>query len=147
MMPSVSRILYIVSCALVSSALFGLASGPITKAPPPKTPGQESVRGYLVDMLCVKEEAAHLAELGPRHTKKCLQMPACRQSGYALLLPSTHDVLRLDQRGNELAAKLLDSHRLESGWLVQVRGKRSDDQFAVIALELTLAPRAAKKKR
>jgi len=68
-----------------------------------KTRLQESVRGYLVDTLCVKEEASQLAQLGSKHTKKCLEMPACRESGYALLLPAhNNEVLRFDRRGNKV---------------------------------------------
>lgn len=97
---------------------------------------QESVHGYLVDTVCVKEEAAQLAQLGAKHTKKCLEMPACRESGYALLLPShNNDVLHFDRRGNELAAKLVSGHRIESGWLLQATGKRTGNQFAVATLE------------
>lgn len=112
----------------------------------PKKIIQESVRGYLVDTVCVREESDQLKKLGPKHTKKCLQMPACRQGGYALLLPS-NDVLRFDQRGNDLAIKLVDSHRLESGWLLQATGKRTGEQFAVATLELVAQPRAKQKKR
>ena len=103
------------------------------------------MRGYLVDAVCLKEEAAQLHELGSRHSKKCLQMPACRQSGYALLLPSNNDVIRFDKRGNDLAVKLVDSHRRESGWLLQATGKRTGDQFAVASLELV--PRSPVKRR
>src|SRR5882757_7428717 len=85
-----------------------------------KTRTQESVRGYLVDTVCVKEEAAQLADLGYKHTKKCLQMPACRESGYALLLPAhNNDVLRLDKHGNDLAARLVNGRHAEGGWLLQ----------------------------
>src|SRR5438309_6936299 len=101
-----------------------------------KMGNQESVRGYLVDTVCVKEEAAQLSQLGVKHTKKCLQMPACRESGYALLLSShNNDVLHFDKRGNELAARLVNRHRIESGWLLQAMGKRTGDQFAVATLE------------
>jgi hypothetical protein len=101
-----------------------------------KAGNQESVRGYLVDTVCVKEEAAQLSQLGVKHTKKCLEMPACREGGYALLLSShNNDVLRFDKRGNELAAKLINGHRVESGWLLQATGKRNGDQFAVVTLE------------
>jgi hypothetical protein len=102
-----------------------------------KTRTQESVRGYLVDTVCVKEEAAQLADLGSKHTKKCLQMPACRESGYALLLPThNNDVLRFDKHGNDLAAKLVNGRHAEGGWLLQVTGKRNGDEFAVVALEV-----------
>jgi hypothetical protein len=108
---------------------------------------RESVRGYLVDTVCVKEEAAQLSQLGVKHTKKCLEMPACRESGYALLLPShNNDVLHFDQRGNELAARIIDGHRMESGWLLQATGKRIGDQFAVATLEFVSKSPVKRKK-
>jgi hypothetical protein len=85
----------------------------------------------------VKEEAAQLADLGSKHTKKCLQMPACRESGYALLLPShNNDVLRFDKHGNDLAARLVNGRHVESGWLLQATGRRNGDEFAVATLEI-----------
>ena len=97
----------------------------------------ESVRGYLVDTVCVKEEAAQLAQLGVKHTRKCLQMPACQESGYALLLPShNNDVLHFDKRGNQLAAKLVNGRHAEGGWLLQATGKHNGGEFAVATLEI-----------
>lgn len=112
-----------------------------------KTRNQESVRGYLVDTVCAKEEAAQLSQLGLKHTKKCLTMPACRESGYALLLlSSNNDVLHFDKRGNDLAARFVSEHRLESGWLVRATGKRTGDQFAVATLEFVPQSSVKRKK-
>ena|SRR5260221_646598 len=94
----------------------------------------EIVIGYLVDMVCVRDEAAHLAELGAKHTTKCLKMPACRASGYALLLVS-NEVLRFDPHGSELAAKLIDGAHREGDWKMRATGKREGDSFLVRALE------------
>jgi hypothetical protein len=113
----------------------------------PKTRVQESVRGYLVDTLCVKEETAQLADLGSKHTKKCLQMPACRESGYALLLPSHNDVLRLDKHGNDLAARLVNTRHGEGGWLLRATGKRNGDVFAVSTLEIVPLSSAKRRKQ
>ncbi len=136
-----SRIFYIAWCAVGFLAVARSADlGP-------KTRPQELVRGYLVDTVCVKEEAAQLADLGSKHTKKCLQMPACRESGYALLLPSKNDVLHFDKRGNDLAAKLVNEHRLESGWLLRATGRRTGDQFAVATLEIVPKPAIKRTKQ
>jgi hypothetical protein len=131
-MKSLGRIFYIGCCVLglltvnARSADMGTKSRPV-----------ESVRGYLVDTVCVKEEAAQLAHLGVKHTRKCLQMPACQESGYALLLPShNNDVLRFDKRGNQLAAKLVNGRHAEGGWLLQATGKRNGEEFAVATLEI-----------
>jgi hypothetical protein len=130
-MKSFVRICWVACCVL---SLLTINSRGAERAA--KAGNQESVRGYLVDTVCVKEEAAQLSQLGVKHTKKCLEMPACREGGYALLLSShNNDVLRFDKRGNELAVKLINGHRVESGWLLQAIGKRNGDQFAVATLE------------
>ena len=77
------RICWVTCCVLSLLAINARGAERAAKAGNP-----ESVRGYLVDTVCVKEEAAQLSQLGVKHTKKCLEMPACREGGYALLLPS-----------------------------------------------------------
>jgi urocanate hydratase len=129
-MKSIVSYLFITCCAVNLLAVNAWTTDIGTK----KTPSHESVRGYLVDTVCVREEATQLAQLGSKHTKKCLEMPTCRQSGYALLLPSS-DVLHFDKRGNELTSKLVKGHKAENGWLLLATGKRSGDQFAVATLE------------
>jgi hypothetical protein len=139
---SFARICWMICCVLCLVALDAGGTERSTKAAK-----QESVRGYLVDTVCVKEEAAQLSQLGMKHTKKCLTMPACREGGYALLLSShNNDVLRFDKRGNELAARLVDGRRIESGWLLQATGKRTGDQFAVAALAFVPKSPAKHKK-
>lgn len=117
-----------------AGSAFGLPADSPKKA---GTPAEKSevVNGHLVDMVCVRDEAAHLAELGPKHTTKCLKMPACRDSGYALLLPS-NEVLRFDPRGNELAAKLIEAAHRDGDWKMRATGKREGDNFLVKTLEL-----------
>ena len=133
-MKSFGRTFYIACCAIGLLAAHA-RSADLSAKPRPA----ESVRGYLVDTVCVKEEAAHLADLGVKHTRKCLQMPVCRESGYALLLSSQNhknDVLRFDSRGNQLAAKLVNGRHVDGGWLLQATGKRKGDEFAVATLEI-----------
>jgi hypothetical protein len=132
-MKSLGRIFYIACCTV------GLLAANARSADLGAKRTAESVRGYLVDTVCVKEEAAQLDALGIKHTRKCLQMPACRESGYALLLSSPNhknDVLRFDDRGNQLAARLVNGRHAEGGWLLQATGKRKGDEFAVATLEI-----------
>ncbi len=117
-------------CCLLLSA--PLTAG--TAANPDATPRKEAVRGYLVDLVCVKEEAGKIAELGPNHTRKCLQMPACIQGGYAVLLPS-NEVLAFDEHGNELARKLVASRHQEKGFVVKATGTREGDHLHVLRIE------------
>lgn len=97
-------------------------------------PRKESVRGYLLDTVCIKEEAGKLPDLGPNHTRKCLQMPACVQGGYAVLLPS-NEVLTFDEHGNELARKLIASSHKEKGFAIKATGIREGDHFRVLRIE------------
>ncbi len=135
------RIFYIACCSLGLLAVDALGAGKTATRPRL----QQSVRGYLVDNLCLKEEAARLSELGRKHTRKCLQMPSCRESGYGLLLPATNDVLRFDKHGNDLAIQLINSKPLESGWLLQATGSRSQDRFVVTTLDL-VSPARGKRQ-
>src|SRR5438270_14102219 len=86
-------------------------------------PGKETVSGYLVDLVCVKEEAGKVADFGPGHSKKCLEMPVCSRGGYAILLPSK-EVLSLDDRSNELARKLISNSHKENGFALKATGIR-----------------------
>lgn len=96
--------------------------------------GKELVQGYLVDQVCVSDEAGRMSELGPVHTRKCLEMPACIQGGYAILLPS-NQVLNFDAHGNDLARKWLTSHRREKGIRIKASGTREGNTLHVLRIE------------
>lgn len=98
------------------------------------SPHREILRGYLVDMVCMKEEAGKFTDFAPNHSKKCLQMPACIQGGYGILL-SSKEVLPFDNHGNELAKKLIASHRQEKGFVVRATGVRQGSRFDVTRIE------------
>lgn len=94
----------------------------------------ETVRGYLVDLVCIKEEAGKLPTFGHDHTKKCLQMPVCARSGYAVLL-SSKEVLPFDEHGNELASKLIASRHQEKGIVIKATGTRQENIFHVLRID------------
>ena len=96
---------------------------------------RETVKGYLVDMVCVKAQSANLKELGPNHTRMCLEMPVCGKSGYAVLLPS-NEVLAFDEQGNQLVRKLVSSTHRAQNFLIKVVGERKPDQFKLDHIEL-----------
>jgi hypothetical protein len=95
---------------------------------------KETLRGYLVDLVCMREEAGKNADFAEKHTKKCLQMPVCSQGGYALLL-SSKEVLTFDDHGNELARKLIAARRQESDFIIKATGTRQENTFHVLRLE------------
>src|SRR6266571_2280539 len=89
----------------VSSLLIFLATSAMLRAS-----DHQSWSGYLIDVACATDRKNNLSKLGPEHTRKCLQMPACQNSGYALLTEELQ-VLRFDHRGNDLARKLLEKDK------------------------------------
>ena len=97
--------------------------------------GIEIFHGYLIDLVCAKEEATRLAELGAHHTRKCLEMPACIKGGFGVLL-SSNEVLSFDQRGNQLALALVSRRRhREKGFVIKVRGKYTDGCVEVFRID------------
>jgi hypothetical protein len=118
--------LFLITITLASSAAAATDS---TGAP-----HKEVLRGYLIDMVCMKEEAGKSTDFAPNHSKKCLQMPACIHGGYGILL-SSKEVFPFDDHGNELAKKLIASHRQEKGFVVKVTGVRQGSRFDVTRIE------------
>ena len=94
-----------------------------------------TVHGYLVDIACVTDRASEGGDLGPSHTKKCLQMPACERSGYAVM-DAKNNVYKFDARGNELAKTLIAATDKEKDWKIVVSGKLLGDQLAVGKLQI-----------
>lgn len=114
---------------LLTSALPLLSAG--SKAQGKKT----TVRGYLVDIACVNDRASEGSDFGESHTKKCLQMPACERSGYAVMDADNH-VYRFDDRGNVAAKDLIAKTDKDKDWQIVVSGKLLGDQLTVSKLQL-----------
>jgi hypothetical protein len=91
--------------------------------------------GYLVDVSCSRDEAEAGPGWGQRHTRACLLMPICVQSGYALLT-SDNQVIRFDGKGNQQAHKLILATQQDKNWRIRVRGERADDEVKVSSIEL-----------
>jgi hypothetical protein len=54
--------------------------------------------GTLVDITCATDPKRNLTKLRSEHTRKCLLMPICAESDYALLT-DRDEVLRFDAKG------------------------------------------------
>jgi hypothetical protein len=96
-----------------------------------------TLKGTLVDVSCATERANDLDSLRVKHTRKCLQMPDCDKSGFALLT-ADDKVLKFDEAGNTRARALIAATDREKDWAVTVSGKLDGDTLAV--KKLTLAP-------
>jgi hypothetical protein len=93
------------------------------------------VHGYLVDIACILERNEEKSELGKIHTKKCLQMPACERSGYAVM-DSKDNLYKFDETGNTLAKKFISETNKEKDWRVVVSGRLQGEQLVVAKLQL-----------
>jgi hypothetical protein len=91
--------------------------------------------GYLVDVSCSRDEAEAGPGWGQKHTRACLLMPVCVQSGYALLT-SDNQVIRFDGKGNQQAYKLILATHQDKNWRIRVRGERAGDEVKVSSIEL-----------
>jgi len=110
--------------ALLAALLTSIAQGRASQA------SDHNWVGYLIDTACAGDRKNNLSTLGPEHTRKCLEMPACRNSGYALL---TDDliVLRFDARGNNLSKELVESNTWRTGRKIRVVGDLDGDMILV----------------
>ena len=118
----------IIAAMLLLSTLSLLSA---TKSSGKKT----TIHGYLVDIACVNDRASEGGDLGPAHTKKCLQMPACERSGYAIM-DAKNNVYKFDAHGNEMAKNLIASTDKEKDWQIVVSGKVAGDQLTVGKLQI-----------
>jgi hypothetical protein len=91
--------------------------------------------GTLVDITCATDPKRNLSQLRSEHTRKCLLMPVCAESGYALLTDHD-DVLRFDAAGNELARKLIEQNSRSHHWQVSVEGILAGDHLSVQHIKL-----------
>jgi hypothetical protein len=101
--------------------------------------GPEKVKhvltGTLVDINCATDTKKDLAKLRSEHTRKCLLMPICAESGYAILTDND-EVLRFDAKGNEQASKLIEKQTRNQKWRVSVDGVVVGAQLRVLHIKL-----------
>lgn len=117
------------------SVLFLLAAAPLYSSNSKPQGKKVVLRGYLVDIACVNDRASEGADLGEVHTKKCLQMPACERSGYAVMDAQDH-VYKFDANGNTIAKNLIAATDKDKDWQIVVSGRLQGDQLTVAKLQL-----------
>jgi len=96
---------------------------------------KKTIKGYLVDVACVTERTSELSTLGIVHTKRCLQMPDCERSGYAILT-GDRKIIRFDAAGNEQAKQLIAASDRDKDYRVVVSGRVQKDSITVSELRL-----------
>jgi hypothetical protein len=98
----------------------------------------QALVGTLVDVTCATDPKRDLNKLRSEHTRKCLLMPVCSESGYALLTDDDR-VLKFDTEGNNLARKLILNHAQNQNWRISVAGAPDGDHFKVARIKLLKA--------
>jgi hypothetical protein len=93
-----------------------------------------TVKGYLVDMQCAREEGSR-PDFGIKHSKECLQMPECVNSGYGILTDDKK-VIRFDASGNEQAKKFIADLKKTTDIKVTVTGTIAGESMTVSKIEL-----------
>jgi hypothetical protein len=93
-----------------------------------------TVKGYLVDLSCAAEDGKNPG-FGVQHTKNCLQMEDCANSGYGVLTPDKK-VIRFDKAGNDSTRKFLTSITKHNDLKVTVTGNVNGDEMTVNKIEL-----------
>ena len=96
---------------------------------------KQAFTGTLVDITCATDAKRNLTKLRAEHSRKCLLMPICAESGYALLTDED-EVLRFDAKGIELARKMIEKHSRSQTWRVSIEGAIHADQLAVERIHL-----------
>lgn len=95
---------------------------------------ETTVKGYLVDLACGMSEGSR-PDFGIKHSKACLQMPECEQSGYGVLMPD-NTIIRFDKAGNARAKAFIAELKKNTDIKVTVTGARSGETMTVSAIEL-----------
>jgi hypothetical protein len=93
-----------------------------------------TVKGYLVDMACGREEGSR-PDFGVKHSKECLQMPECVSSGYGVLTDDKK-IIRFDAAGNDQAKKFIADLKKNTDIRVTVTGSVSGESMTVSKIEL-----------
>jgi hypothetical protein len=94
----------------------------------------KTISGHLVDVSCATDDGSKPG-FGAKHSKKCLQMPECEESGYALLT-ADNKVIKFDKAGNATAKQFIAKTDKDKDWKVNVTGDVSGDNMTVQSLEL-----------
>ncbi|MDP9267888.1 MAG: hypothetical protein M3P27_06125 [Acidobacteriota bacterium] len=87
----------------------------------------QTINGHLVDVACASENIEKpKADFGAKHSKKCLQMAECEESGYAVLT-ADNKLIKFDKASNDSAKKFIAATEHDKDWKVAVTGSLNKD--------------------
>jgi hypothetical protein len=129
------RLRALLCIALLFAVALAALSATAADAPKAARPRKVTLKGTLMDVACATERADDLATLRIKHTRKCLQMPECEKSGFAVLT-ADNQVIRFDAAGNERAKAVVAATQQQKEIRVKVSGSLLGDQLTVKKLSL-----------
>lgn len=98
--------------------------------------------GYLSDVACATKgiavDGTNLATHPEKHTVACMKSPGCMASGYGILIKAKtgeYTFVKFDQKGNEMAKKLLETTKKTNNVKIKVQGTRMIEVENITALE------------
>lgn len=85
---------------------------------------------YLLDVDCankaITDDGTNLRTNPENHTVACLKKPSCMASGYGVILRNKetgkYNFYKFDEKGDEIAKKLLEVTKKIDNMLIKVRG-------------------------
>jgi hypothetical protein len=80
------------------------------------------LHGTLIDLTCWNDRSGDTSTLLREHTKRCLQMPDCIASGYAIVTPDGQ-VYKMDPASNDSTTKWIAATQQAANWRVDVKGR------------------------
>ena len=114
--------------SLIIAAVLSLAAALAYAQEAAKT---TKVTGYIIDNMCAGGEHG-TEEEAKDHGTACALMPACRKSGYRIVAGDKS--YKLDDRGNTLAAEVLNKTQTKKGLKVDAEGTLEGDTLNVARL-------------
>jgi hypothetical protein len=87
----------------------------------------QTINGHLVDVACASENIEKpKTDFGLKHSKQCLQMPECVESGYGVLT-ADNKLTKFDKDSNEQIKKFIADTNKDKDWKVTVIGTMNKD--------------------
>lgn len=93
------------------------------------------LHGTLIDLTCWNDRSGDTSTLLREHTKRCLQMPDCIASGYAIVTPDGQ-VYKLDSASNDSTTKWIATTQKDANWRVDVKGRLENGLLDVKKIQL-----------
>ena len=107
----------------------------------PASSTSETLEGYVIDVACVRKyPRAELAGRARAHTRKCVLMGHCIESGYALVSDDGRLML-LDDHATPLVVAAVQKSATQRGIRLSVeRSSRGEEMHTSHVRELTAEP-------